>query len=466
LAFTPQRLREALDRSLGAAGAVPTGCCIALSGGLDSSALLAALAASPALAPLRAIHVDHGLHPDAGRWSEHGALLAAHFGIPCEIVRVDARAGRGESPEAAARTARYAALAARLQPGEVLLTAHHGDDQLETVLLQWLRGGGLRSLAGMAPIAAFASGWHARPLLGFTRAELREWAESQRLAWLEDPSNRDLRFDRNYLRLEVLPSLRRRWPAASRTVGRVASQAAEALALDDLAAIADLAAVAEGRTVSLARLTMLDDARQRRVLRAWLRALGLPLPAAATLEALRRDMREAADDRVPETRWLGGVVRRYRSRLYADALPDPALPLRASAGATWRPGETLDLGALGTLALQRADGGGLSRARLVEPLVVATRPAGAVFRPAGSPHRRPLRKWLQERGVLPWRRASLPVVFAAGEIVAVGDFAYGGRLAAAAGEEAWVIAWHGRPVQTEGEAIAARLPVAGEGPFR
>jgi len=466
LAFTPQRLREALASSLGAAGVVPAGYCIALSGGLDSTVLLAALASSPALAPLRAIHVDHGLHPDAARWSEHGAMLAARVGIRCELVRVDARARAGESPEAAARAARYAALAARLLPGEVLLTAHHADDQLETVMLQWLRGGGLRALAGMAPVAAFAGGWHARPMLGFTRAELRQWAESQRLDWLEDPSNLDLRFDRNYLRLEVLPSLRRRWPAASRTVGRVASQAAEALALDDVAAGADLAAVAEGRTVSLARLAMLDRARQRRVLRAWLRALGLPMPAAATLEALCRDMREAADDRVPETRWPGGVVRRYRSRLYADALPDPAPPLGVSAGAHWRPGETFDLGALGTLALRPAEGGGLSRARLVEPLLVATRPAGAVFRPAGSAHRRPLRKWLQERGVLPWRRASVPLVFAAGEIVAVGDFAYGGRLAAAADEDAWVIGWQGRPVLTEGEALAARLAVAGEGPFR
>jgi tRNA(Ile)-lysidine synthase len=466
LAFTPQRLREALASSLDAARAVPTGYCIALSGGLDSTVLLAALASSPALAPLRAIHVDHGLHPDAARWSEHGATLAARAGIGCEIVRVDARAGAGESPEAAARTARYAALAARLQPGEVLLTAHHADDQLETVLLQWLRGGGLRALSGMTPVAAFASGWHARPLLGFTRAELGDWAELQRLDWLEDPSNLDLRFDRNYLRLEVLPSLRRRWPAASRTVGRVASQAAEALALDDVAAGADLASVAEGRTVSLERLARLDHARQRRVLRAWLRALGLPMPAAATLEALRRDMREAADDRVPETRWPGGVVRRYRSRLYGEFLPDPAAALLESAGATWRPGQTLDLGALGTLDLRAADNGGLSRARLTEPLVVATRPAGAVFRPAGSAHRRPLRKWLQERGVLPWRRASLPLVFAAGEIVAVGDFAYGGRLAAADGEEAWVIDWQGRPVLTEQEAIAGRLPVAGEGPFR
>lgn len=466
MAFTPQRLREALAGALGEAGALPTGYCVALSGGLDSTVLLAALAAAPALAPLRAIHVDHGLHPDAATWSGHSVALAARFGVACEVVRVDARAATGESPEAAARAARYAALAARLQPREVLLTAHHGDDQLETVLLQWLRGGGLRALAGMPPVGAFAGGWHARPLLSFTRAELLDWALSRRLEWLEDPSNLDPRFDRNYLRLEVLPTLRRRWPAAARTVGRVAAQVAEAVALDEASAAADLAAVAEGRTVSLPRLVALGSAGQRRALRAWLRALALPLPAAATLEALCRDVQGAAADRVPETRWRGVVVRRYRGRLYADAAPEPLTRLRESGSIVWRPGETLDLGALGRLTLRPAAGRGLSRARLDGPLVVGLRPAGGVFRPARAAHRRALRKWLQEQGVLPWRRESLPVVYAAGEIVAVGDLAYGGELAAGPGEDAWEIAWSGRPVLTEDEAIATRLPVAGEGPFR
>jgi tRNA(Ile)-lysidine synthase len=466
LAFTPQRLREALEGALGEAGALPTGYCVALSGGLDSTVLLAALAAAPSLAPLRAIHVDHGLHPDAATWSGHSVALAARFGVACEVVRVDARAATGESPEAAARAARYAALAARLQPREVLLTAHHGDDQLETVLLQWLRGGGLRALAGMPPVGAFAGGWHARPLLSFTRAELLDWALSRRLEWLEDPSNLDPRFDRNYLRLEVLPTLRRRWPAAARTVGRVAAQVAEAVALDEASAAADLAAVAEGRTVSLPRLVALGSAGQRRALRAWLRALALPLPAAATLEALCRDVQGAAADRVPETRWRGVVVRRYRGRLYADAAPEPLTRLRESGSIVWRPGETLDLGALGRLTLRPAAGRGLSRARLDGPLVVGLRPAGGVFRPARAAHRRALRKWLQEQGVLPWRRESLPVVYAAGEIVAVGDLAYGGELAAGPGEDAWEIAWSGRPVLTEDEAIATRLPVAGERPFR
>ena len=242
MSFAPERLRAALDRALQDAGATPSGYCVALSGGLDSTVLAAALAAPGAgreRTP-RAIHVDHGLHPDSPQWSAHCRGLAERLGVPCEIAAVDARPAAGESPEAAARAARYAALAARLQPGEVLLTAHHGDDQLETVLLQWLRGGGLSAVAGMRPVTPFAAGWLARPLLGFTRAELEAWARAQGLAWLEDPSNADRRFDRNYLRIEILPRLRARWPAAAVTVARVAEQAAETMDVAAEVAVADL----------------------------------------------------------------------------------------------------------------------------------------------------------------------------------------------------------------------------------
>ena len=467
LAFTPERLREALAGALGAAAVDPCGYCVGLSGGLDSSVLLAALAASPLPAPLRAIHVDHGLHPDAARWSSHSVDFAARLGVACEVVKVQARPQPGESPEAAARAARYAALARRLRPAEVLLTAHHADDQLETVLLQWLRGGGLKALAGMPEVGGFASGaWHARPLLGFTRAELRDWAATQGLEWLEDPSNLDARFDRNYLRLEVLPALRRRWPAAASTGARVAAQAAEAIALEEDAGAVDLAAVAEGRTIALDRLALFGSARQRRALRAWFGALELPVPSAATLESLRRDMLAAAVDRLPETRWPGAVVRRYRGRLHADPTPEPALRLGESGSVSWLPGETLDLGALGRLELKPAYGRGLRRGGFTGSLLVRPRPSGGLFRPAGSAHRRELRKWLQDQGVLPWMRGSLPVVFADAEIVAVGDLGCGGTLAAAPGEESWVIEWHGRPLLTESEAVAARLPVAAERRFR
>jgi tRNA(Ile)-lysidine synthase len=453
--FTPQRLRASLSATLHDAGVSPTSCCIALSGGLDSTVLAAALAAEAGRLgfALRAVHVDHGLHRDSESWSRRCAELADTLGLPCEIARVDARPVTGESPEATARQARYAALAARLRPEEVLLTAHHGDDQIETVLLQWLRGGGLAAVAGMRPLSRFAPGWLARPLLGWTRAELRDWAVQEHLEWLEDPSNADPRFDRNYLRLAVLPALRARWPAAARTANRVAAQAADALDLEAEFAAAGLAAITEGETLVIAGLAPHTVARQRLLLRAWLRMRGLEMPSAATLESLRRDMLSADEHRIPETRWPGGVVRRYRGRLHASTAGSVTGSWR---GGEWGPGRQFDLGPLGQLALVAATGTGLSRERLRGALVVLPRPAGAVFRPAGAPHRRELRKWLQERGVLPWMRGALPCMQVDGEIVAIGDLACGGSLAAAAGEPSWRIEWRGRPTVTEAEAIAGR----------
>jgi tRNA(Ile)-lysidine synthase len=319
------------------------------------------------------------------------------------------------------------------------------------VLLQWLRGGGLRAVAGMRPLTAFAEGWLARPLLGFTRIELQEWAQHRGLAWLEDPSNADPRFDRNYLRLELLPRLRARWPAAARTIGRVAVQAAEALDIEAEVAGADLAAVAEGSTLVLARLGALPAARQRLVLRAWLRTRGCVPPPAATLEALRRDASAAGASRIPETRWPGVVVRRYRGRLHAARASREDHPWQPGS---LRPGIALDLGDCGRLELVAVIGHGLSRERLSADLEVVPRPAGAAFRPAGATHHRELRKWLQERGVLPWQRARLPCLIAGREIVAVGDLAYGGGLAAVPGEPAWRVLWHGRPLLTEAEAVA------------
>jgi tRNA(Ile)-lysidine synthase len=454
VSFAPERLRAALERGLREASANPAGYCIALSGGLDSTVLAAALAISGARhgLPLRAIHVDHALHSDSAQWSAHCHQLAARLGVPCEIVAVDARPAAGESPEAAARAARYHALAARLQPREVLLTAHHGDDQLETVLLQWLRGGGLSAVAGMRPVTPFADGWLARPLLGFTRAELEAWARARGLAWLEDPSNADPRFDRNYLRLEILPRLRARWPAAAVTVARVAEQAAEALDVAGEVAAVDLSALAEGETLMLGPLERLPVARQRLALRAWLRSRGVAVPPAATLEALRRDMFRADDDRMPVTRWPGAVVRRYRGRLFAAESDAPA---DWQAG-RWLPGESFGLGSDGRLELVAATGVGMSRERLAGGLEIVPRPEGSAFKPAGHPHHREVRKWLQEHGVLPWRRASLPFIRFGGEIVAIGDLAYGGALAAAPGEPSWRIVWHDRPTLTEAEARAGR----------
>ncbi|HXW10874.1 MAG TPA: tRNA lysidine(34) synthetase TilS, partial [Steroidobacteraceae bacterium] len=261
-AFTLDRFAQALEMALGPlpAGARPPRLCVALSGGLDSSVLLAALAdlrqaGAASARAIRALHVDHSLHPDSARWAEASRVLAESLGVAYQPIRVDASAARGDSPEAAARAARYAAFLGHLAPDEVLLTAHHADDQLETVWLQWLRGGGLRAVAGMAPCAPLgAHAWHVRPLLGFERRELEQFGHARGLQWVEDPSNANLRFDRNYLRHVVLPTVYARWPAAVRTVGRVAGFAREALEIEDSLVEQDLPGVLRGRALDVASL--------------------------------------------------------------------------------------------------------------------------------------------------------------------------------------------------------------------
>ena len=461
MSFTPGRLRHALEECLAVAkDPAASGYCVALSGGLDSTVLLCALArlreAGALSLPLRAVHVDHGLYAESRAWSAACASLAASESIPCSRVGVDARAAVGESPEAAARAARYAQFRAGLAHGEVLLTAHHADDQLETILLQWLRGGGLRAVAGMRPCVRFGPGWHARPLLDVPRDDLRDWAERQRLQWLEDPSNLDTRFDRNYLRLEVLPALRARWPAAARTAARVAEYAAEALELERSLAATDLRDVSDGITVSMTRLARLAPARQRAVLRAWLKALVLPLPSARTLAALRHDMAAAAVDRVPKVEWPGVVVRRYRGRLYAESARDERF-----AEGTWRIADASEwvLGPDCALELVAATGRGLSRDRLPADVQVVARTDGAEFRAAdAAAHRRPLRKWFQEHGVLPWRRDALPLLCVDGRIVAIADISCAAEFAARPGEPSWCVRWRGRPTLTEQEVLAFNWP--------
>ena len=463
--FTLDRFVRALDAALEPlpATARPPRLCVGLSGGLDSSVLLAALAelrrgGAPSAQTVRALHVDHALHQDSARWAEASHALAQSFGIAYEQVRVDASASRGESPEAVARRARYTAFREHLTPDEVLLTAHHADDQLETVWLQWLRGGGLRAVAGMplcAPLGPHA--WHARPLLGFERRALEQFGRDRGLRWVEDPANADLRLDRNYLRHVVLPTVYARWPAAARTVARVAGFAREALELEGSLVEQDLQGVLHGRAVAVARLHGLAPPRQRAVLRAWLAALELPTPSARTLQALQHDVASAASDRNPATRWPGAVVQRYRRFLHADVEPAHRFDEGPWIDATQ--GRRYAMGPTAALELSPDRGTGLSQARLPSSLRVVRRHGGETFRSPRAAHRRELRKWLQERAVLPWRRQELPLlVDAQGGLVAIADLGDVAEFAAEPGEPSWRLTWHGRGIVTESDAFGFKWP--------
>jgi len=295
--------------------------CIALSGGVDSVALLQAAREVAARHPglqLRALHVDHGLQPQSGEWAASCRELCGRLAIPFEVLELKLVPRKGESVEAEARSERYAALSAALEPGECLLTAHHADDQLETVLLQLFRGAGVAGLAAMPPSAALGPGLHLRPLLQASREEIVEFAKLRGLEWIDDPMNTESRFDRSYLRHEVLPSIIQRWPAAARTVGRSARHLAEAQGLLEALAEIDASRYLDNEgTLAVAGLLQLPHARRVNVLRWWIVRQGLGLPSTARLESIIRDVLPARPDAHPVVTWPTGEVRRRKGRLLA-----------------------------------------------------------------------------------------------------------------------------------------------------
>ena len=414
---------------------------VAYSGGRDSHVLLHALAAGRERlpAPLGAVHVNHNLQPGAAAWAAHCGDVCAALGLACRDLSVQAHARPGESPEAAARAARYRALAEALPPGHALLTAHHRDDQAETLLLQLLRGAGPKGLAAMPADAAFGGGRLVRPLLAFGQADLRAYADRHGLAWVEDPSNAHVDYDRNFLRHRVLPVLRERWPALGAVLARgAAHQADAARLLDELAALdlaADTASPPAGAVdagirredgapssdagpVSVRRLLALSAARRANLLRHWLHRQGAPTPSAAVLARIDRDVLQAAGDAQPCVAWGGVRLRRYRDRLFLD---------RASRAET--PG-CLDWSARGPLTLPDGVltpvptvGAGVAQRHLEERtgrrLQVRFRRGGERLRPAGRREHHSLKHLFQEAGVPPWERGRVPLIYCDDRLVAV-----------------------------------------------
>jgi tRNA(Ile)-lysidine synthase len=432
---------------------------VAYSGGLDSTVLLHLCAALPADtgATLAAVHVDHGLHPDAGAWAAHCRAVCQRLGVPLTVLRVNAAAARAEKGvEAAAREARYAALAPLLGNGDCLLTAHHRDDQAETVLLQLLRGSGPAGLAAMPPAAPFGAGLHLRPLLGVARGALRRYAEARGLSWLDDPSNADPTLGRAWLRSELLPRLRARWPGADAVLARAARHCADATAIVDERAAQDLDAVATASPWQLqaGALGCLSLPRRRAVLRHWCARHGVPVPDTARLDALLAQLATAAAARAPQVEWPGGALRRHRDRLYLDPglVPPPgdcALPL-APAGLALPSG-------LGTLALVP---GGVLHPRLRDAtLTLRFRAPGVRVAIAGRRGHHTLKKLFQEGGVPPWLRERVPILHADGEPAAIGDRWICAPFVAAAGEgglalrwqrPAALVFWHDAPARGHG----------------
>lgn len=385
--------------------------------------------------------------------------------LPLETIRVDARPEKGQSPEEAARLARYRVLREGLDEGEMILTAHHADDQAETLLLQLLRGSGVHGLAGMPERTVFGRGLLVRPLLAFGRAQLLVYATAHGLSWVEDASNADESYDRNFLRRQVMPLLRQRWPAAPEVLARSATHCAEAAKVLDQRAAELLLAVqgapattdtfrthageltespaitalrprgrtgggeldetgqatsgSKGSALPIVPLHELAESDRRLVLRAWLRNNGFRMPPTRILEKVLHEAIPARPDRTPRVTWSEGEIRRHHDHLY---LLEPLPPVPPAWRAPWRGDTPLLLPDGRMLHAVRDKGPGIAPGFWhPDAIEVRYRQGGERCRLPGRAGTHELKKLLQEAGLPPWERERLPLVYIAGELAAVGD---------------------------------------------
>jgi tRNA(Ile)-lysidine synthase len=447
-AFATQRQGERALRSV----------CVGLSGGRDSVVLLHALSAWARAHALevRALHVHHGLSPNADAWARSCRRLCRQLGVRLTVVRVEVDRTGGLGVEAAARAARLRAFDA--QKADAVVLAHHREDQAETLLLQLLRGAGVRGLAAMAADSR-AGPRILRPLLALPRSALDAYARAHRLDWIEDESNADTRYDRNFVRHRVLPLLNERWPAATATLARSAALLDQSRELIDALARADLAAaLAQGSqhmgdgALPAAVLHDLGRARALELLRCWLRERGEPMPAQRRLEEALRQALAAGADRQVAVALGAATLRRYRGALYLTGTAPPPARSRtgerpAVAKVRWSRRARMTLPELGgTLLAQRVRGAGLAASVLRgRTLWIGVRPAvpGSALRlRLGTPPRaRTLKNLWQGSAVPPWSRDRWPLLWLDDALVGVPGLALASAVAATGDAMGWQFTW-------------------------
>ena len=409
---------------------------LAFSGGLDSRVLLDLLVKlKPVLEfELHAMHVHHGLSPNADKWSYFCIETCHDLGVPITVERVEVPRNNHLGIEATARKARYTVLNAA--EADFILLAHHQDDQAETLLLQMLRGAGIKGLSAMAEHDVERR--YVRPLLNVSRAALFSFARQHNLQWVEDESNTDVAYDRNYLRHQILPVMEARFPAARKTLARTTSHLAEAYHLLDELAELDAKQCIQGEQLDLSTLASLSEPRARNLLRWWLSFHELAMPSSKRLQEMLRQLLHARRDAalkiaVGDDLWL----RRYRDFAYLEATGT----IR-SGGLTWQGESELQLPDGTKLLFEEKVGTGLAAKRLgITRLQIRYRQGGERFKPAANRPTRTLKHLLQEAGMPPWERERLPLIHHGESLAVVPGFGVAADLQADATEFGLEITW-------------------------
>ena len=395
---------------------------VAYSGGIDSHVLLHLLATAKTPQLIHAIHIDHGLNTESTQWAKHCDQVAVDLGVALTVIQVTVADIDKLGLEAAAREARYNAFEQCLSENDVLLTAQHQQDQAETLLLQLFRGAGPKGLASMASQFKLGETTVLRPLLSAKQSDILAYAEQHKLEWIEDPSNMETRWNRNYIRHNVLPEIEKRWPSAAKTISRSAENCAEASELLMELAEQDLAAIGGDSSsgfLSIPKLLALSPARCRNLIRYFIELKGLALPSAVVLQHVIDEVCLAKQDTVPMVAYADVEIRRFQDKLYfmSSLLEHDATQIIECNNT-----DDLKINDHITLSWQQTDGQGLSEALITAGLTVRFRQGGEQIQLPKQSHHKSLKHLFQEWGVPPWQRDRIPLLFNGECLVAIVDY--------------------------------------------
>jgi tRNA(Ile)-lysidine synthase len=413
---------------------------VGVSGGMDSMLLLTLLREQVDPQRIKAIHINHGLSASADQWQTLVAEYCDQIGVSFYAQKVVVTAS-GDGVEAAAREARYAVFERLLEKGGLLILAHHGDDQVETVLYRLLRGAGSKGLAGIPASRPLSEGTLIRPFLDFRKKDLEREAQDRGLQWIEDESNSDNSFDRNYLRNKVIPLLSGRWSEYAQSVTRSAvlsgqaDQLSKDLAIEDLHSL-DSREERAGWSISIASIKSLTKLRQKNILRYWSEIHGLSAPGPKIIDEILSSVLEARADASPQVIWQSQCWGRFQERLY--------LLKRGSAEIQHQPLEwdlqsSVRLSDGSELQREVCEGRGITAE--IDTVQVRYRRGGERCKPIGRNHSNSLKKLLQEYQLPPWLRDRVPLLYVEDQLIAVGDLWICEGWGAGAGEKGLNITW-------------------------
>ena len=415
---------------------------IACSGGMDSSVLLHLIFSNKDKIgkTLEVVYVNHGLQEDSVKWGEFCRSQCKGYDLSFTQLNINESVPKGDSIEAWAREKRYALIAQVMGKDDLLFTAHHQDDQVETFFLQALRGAGPRGLSSMPLFKRIANGIHVRPLLNYCRNELLSYANENELSWQEDLSNADTKFDRNYLRNKIMPAFEGRWPAYRETISRLVNHQQDCKSLMNEIGLADLEQASHENTLNLEMVKSLSVARQKNIIFTWLQVLQLESPGSKHINQIISDLINSTSDNAPCVNWKNVEVRKYRALLYASNSIDKNIE---SINYDWDLQTPLKI--MGEVLVAKPETGiGLSKVKINNAKIsVQHRQGGEKIQPSNTAHSKTVKQLFQERGVLPWLRDRFPLVYVDDNLAAIPGIYVNINYSAEKSQASWLIEWSG-----------------------